>query len=400
MTTTKLNAAAPPFSSCPPPDLRENQTPIPAEQEQNASVTGTTNSRDEAPKLVRPQDVHPEPPVERKTPTSSGNSSSRDQDDILDTDHDHELHYKTHNAMQFVVKANKNLISNLETVSRRNPKVNDTDHGPELHYKTQSSMQFVVKANKNLLSLLETESRRTPKPNNTRSMMNGRGQDLPAWHSTRHEDVHMDPRADYSHASYYHPNEKPAEFDRMYRPRIPYPPHALPGNDHDLVTPEEILAGHRLFMRLLGSIGKPVMLRQGYSYAQAGTTSTAPVTTTMPVPDVSGVQLDPPAPTPTPTSEQPMKKEHSDFEALLRAGPNPAPKVKQTQLSTKVQDAAEDLGVTHGAFLIALEKVNGKLESVDSRQQPVQTGGSVDSNGDNDNKMENRDGGPKSAAEK
>jgi hypothetical protein len=361
MTTTKLNAAAPPFSSCPPPDLREDQPPIPAEQEQNASVTATTNSHDEAPNLVRPQDTYPEPPVERKIPSSRGNSS-RDQDDILDTDHDHEHHYKTHSAIQFVVKANKNLLSLLETESRRNPTVNDTEHGPELHYKTQSSMRFVVKANKDLLSLLETESRRTPKPNNTRSMMNGNGYDMPAWHSPLHEEVHMDPRADYSHASHYHPNEKPAEFDRMNRP-----PHALPGNDPDLVTPEDILAGHRLFTRLLGSIGKPILLGQSYANAQVDPAPPASATTPMPAPDVSGVQPDPPAPTPTLTSEKPVKKGRSEFEALLRAGPNPAPKVDQVVRPTKAREAAEAIGVTHGAFLAALEKVNGKLESVDSK---------------------------------
>jgi hypothetical protein len=213
----------------------------------------------------------------------------------------------------------------------------------------------------------------------------------------------MDHRADYSHASHYHPNDKPAEFDNVNHLRIRRPPHALPGNDPDLVTPEEILAGHRLFMRLLGSTRKPVMPRQGYPYAQADGTSIAPVTTPMPVPDVRSGQPSPPAPTltPTPICEKPMGKEQSDFEALLRAGPNPAPKLEQVQLPTKVQEAAEALGITHGAFLIALGKLNGKLESVDSKQQSVQTGGSVDSNGDdNDNTMEGGDRGPESAAEK
>ena len=383
MTTTKLNATAPPFSSCPPPDLHKDKPTIPAIQEKTSR-----NDHVEAPDIVEPQNALPPSPVERKIPATSINSSS-DHDNILDTDHDHELHYKTHSAIQFVVEANNNLLSLLETESRRNPTVNDTDHGPELHYKTQSSMRFVVKANKNLLSLLETESRRTPKPNNTRSMMNGNGYDMPAWHSPLHEEVHMDPRADYSHASHYHPNDKPAEFDRMNRPLIRRPSHARPGNDPDLVTPEEILAGHRLFMRLLGSIGKPVMLGQGYSYAQADDTSTAPVTTPMPVPNVSSVHP-PPILTSTSTSEQPTKNGRSDFEALLRSGPNPAPKVEQVQLPEKVQEVAEALGVTHDAFLAALEKLNGKLESGDLEQQ---TGGCAgdDDGDDNNNEMENGD---------
>jgi len=358
MTTTKLNATAPPFSSLPPPDLHEDETTIPASQEKN-----TRNDHDEAPDAVKPQNTFPPSPVERKIPTTSINSSSGHAN-ILDTDHDHEL-----------------------------------------HYKTQSAMRFVVKANKNLLSLLETESRRTPKAGNTRRMMNGSGQDMPAWHFPPgpHKEVHMDHRADYSHASHHHPNDKPAEFDNINHPRIRRPPRAPPGNDLELVTPEEIFAGHRLFMRLLGSTRKPVMLRQGYPHAQADFTSIAPVTTPMPVPDVRSGQSSPPAPTltPTPICEKPMGKERSDFEALLRAGPNPAPKVEQVQLPTKVQEAAETLGVTQGAFLIALGKLNGKLESVDSKQQSVvQTGGSVDSNGDNDNTMEDGDRGPKSAAEK
>jgi hypothetical protein len=383
MTTTKLNATAPPFSSCPPPDLHKDKPTIPAIQEKTSR-----NDHDEAPDIVEPQNALPPSPVERKIPATSINSSS-DHDNILDTDHDHELHYKTHSAIQFVVEANKNLISHLETVSRRNPKVNDTDHGPELHYKTQSSMQFVVKANKNLLSLLETESRRTPKPNNTRRMMNGRGQYLPAWHSPLHEEVCMDPRADNPHASYYRPNDEPAEFDRMYHPRIPYPPRALPGNDPDLVTPEEILAGHRLFMRLLGSIGKPVLLGQSYANAQVDPAPPASAGMPMTVPDVRSGHSSPPAL--TPTSEQPMKKVRSDFETLLRAGPNPASKLDQMQLPTKVQEAAEALGVTHGAFLIALEKMNGKLESGDLEQQTGGCAGDDDSDDNNNNKMENGD---------
>jgi hypothetical protein len=203
----------------------------------------------------------------------------------------------------------------------------------------------------------------------------------------------MDPRADYSHASHYRPNDEPAEFDRMNRAGIRCRPHALPDNDPDLVTPEEILAGHRLFTRLLGSIGKPIPLGQSYANAQVDPAPPASATTPMPAPDVSGVQPDPPAPTPTLTSEQPMKKGRSDFEALLRAGPNPASKVERKQLPTKLQEAAKDLGVTHGTFLIALEKMNGKLESGDLEQQTGGCAGDDDSddNNNNNNKMENRD---------
>jgi hypothetical protein len=170
------------------------------------------------------------------------------------------------------------------------------------------------------------------------------GVDMPAWESLP---VHMDPRADYSHASSNYPNSKPAEFYNGL-PHIPRAPWPLPNHDPDMMP--------------------------------------------MSLPD-DGVQSPPP-----PTSERlAITKERFDFEALLRAGPNPAPKVEQMVRLTKAREAAETLGVTVDAFTAALEKVNGKQVSADSKQPAVQTGGFDD--GDDD-KMKNEVKAPMSAAEK
>lgn len=146
MTTTKLDATAPPFSSRPPPDLNEDKTTMPAMQVQNASVTGA-DDQDEAPNIVESQDTLPACPVEHRIPISNSNTNPIK---TLDMDPNHEPHYKTQSAMRFVIKANKNLLS-LSNIL-------DIDDDHELHDKTQSSMRFAVKANKNLLSLLETVS--------------------------------------------------------------------------------------------------------------------------------------------------------------------------------------------------------------------------------------------------
>jgi hypothetical protein len=79
MTTTKLNATAPPFSSRPPPDLHEDETTIPASQEKN-----TRNDHDEAPDTVEPQDTL-QPPASTaavamlisSTPTTTMNSTTK-----------------------------------------------------------------------------------------------------------------------------------------------------------------------------------------------------------------------------------------------------------------------------------------------------------------------------------
>jgi hypothetical protein len=169
------------------------------------------------------------------------------------------------------------------------------------------------------------------------------GVDMPAWKSLP---VHMDPRADYSHASSNYPNRNPAEFYNGL-PHIPRASYPLPGHDPDMMP--------------------------------------------MSLPD-DGVQSPPP-----PTSERlAITKERFDLEALLRAGPNPAPKVEQMVRLTKAREAAETLGVTVDAFMAALEKVNCKLVSADSKRPAVQTGGFVD----DDDKMKNEVKAPMSAAEK
>ena len=333
MTTTKLDAIAPPFSSCPPPDVHEGEPTMPAVQVQNASVAGA-DDQDGASNIIESQNTLAESPVERETPANSNIKPIN----ILAIDPNHELHYKTQSAMRFVIEANENLLS-LSNIL-------DTDDDHELHYKTQSSMRFVVKANRNLLSLLETECRRTPKDGRSRSLMN-QGVDMPAWESLP---VHMDPRADYSHASSNYPNRNPAEFYNGL-PHIPRASYPLPGHDPDMMP--------------------------------------------MSLPD-DGVQS-PPAPT---SERLAITKERFDFEALLRAGPNPAPKVEQMERLTKAREAAETLGVTVYAFTAALGKVNGKLVSADSKQPAVQTGGFVDDDDDDDDKMKNEVKAPMSAAEK
>jgi hypothetical protein len=170
------------------------------------------------------------------------------------------------------------------------------------------------------------------------------GVDMPAWESLP---VHMDPRPDFSHAFQY-PNNNPAEFYNGL-PHIPRAPWPLPGHDPDTMP--------------------------------------------MSLPD-DGVQSPPP-----PTSERlAIAKERFDLEALLRTGPNPAPKVEQMVRLTKAREAAETLGVTVDAFMAALEKVNGKLVSADSKRPAVQTGGFVDD--DDDDKMKNEVKAPMSATEK
>jgi hypothetical protein len=294
---------------------------MPAVHVQNASVADA-DDHDEASDVVKSQDPLAESPVERETPANSNIKPIN----ILAIDPNHELHYKTQSAMRFVIEANKNLLS-LSNIL-------DIDDDHELHYKTQSSMRFVVKANKNLLSLLETDCRKTPKDGRSRSLMN-QGVDMPAWELLP---VHMDPRADYSHASFNYPNRNPAEYYNGL-PHIPRAPYPLPGHDPDMML--------------------------------------------MSLPD-DGVQSPPP-----PTSERPTAmKERSDFEALLRAGPSPAPKVEQTVRLTKAREADETLGVTVDAFMAALEKVNGKLVSADSKQPTVET------------EMKNEVKAPMSAAEK
>jgi hypothetical protein len=130
MTTTKLDATAPPFSSCPPPDVHEGEPTMPAVQVQNASVVGA-DDHDEASDVVESQDTLPASPVERKIPISSSNTNVKPVN-ILDIDPNHELHYNTQSAVRFVVEANKNLLS-LSNIL-------DIDDDHELHYKTQSSM--------------------------------------------------------------------------------------------------------------------------------------------------------------------------------------------------------------------------------------------------------------------
>jgi hypothetical protein len=117
MTTTKLDATAPPFSSCPPPDVHEGEPTMPAVQVQNASVAGA-DDQDGASNIIESQNTLAESPVERETPANSNIKPIN----ILAIDPNHELHYKTQSAMRFVIQANKNLLSLLETECRRTPK--------------------------------------------------------------------------------------------------------------------------------------------------------------------------------------------------------------------------------------------------------------------------------------
>jgi hypothetical protein len=99
MTTTKLDATAPPFSSCPPPDPQEDRSSMPAVlQVQNASVAGA-DDQDGASNIIESQNTLAESPVERETPANSNIKPIN----ILAIDPNHELHYKTQSAMRFVI---------------------------------------------------------------------------------------------------------------------------------------------------------------------------------------------------------------------------------------------------------------------------------------------------------
>lgn len=144
--------------------------------------------------------------------------------------------------------------------------------------------------------------------------------------------------------------------------QTPRPPFPLPGYDPTLVTAEDAHA-HLLFQRVLLATRKAPP--SGKVDLDLQVDVPAPASDPAPVPYRS-VQ-------PLPTSIPEHLGEQLKYKASLTTDFDPERVVQPVGLPTAAQKADDALGVTHSAFLAALEKATNQEN--ESSKQPVQTGG-------------------------